>query len=229
MRGVVTYASLQRVLDHYRAGLWRADMAVVSGDLVQDDSAEAYRHFRQLLEPLRLPVLCLPGNHDVRPVMREMLAGEPFGYCGVLEQDAWLVACLDSCVEGGAGGLLAESELRRLESAIDEAAAPHVAVFLHHPPVALGSLWLDRVGLDGGERVLQRLAASGRIRLVAFGHAHQDFVGAHGRAAIVGTPSTCRQFAPGADVFAVDDSPPAYRHFELAADGTVNHELVWVN
>ena len=42
LRGTVTYESLRTVLEHYRAGDWRADLALVTGDLIQDDSAEAY-------------------------------------------------------------------------------------------------------------------------------------------------------------------------------------------
>ena len=46
---------------------------------------------------------------------------------------------------------------------------------LHHPPVALGSRWLDSVGMDNGDEALRRFAASGKVRLAIFGHVHQDF------------------------------------------------------
>ena len=49
LRGVATYASLRGVLDHYRAGDWHADIALVTGDLIHDDTAEAYGHFADLL------------------------------------------------------------------------------------------------------------------------------------------------------------------------------------
>jgi Icc protein len=50
------------VLDHYREQDWRADLVVVTGDLIQDDSAAAYEHFCQLLAALQLPVYCVPGT-----------------------------------------------------------------------------------------------------------------------------------------------------------------------
>jgi 3',5'-cyclic AMP phosphodiesterase CpdA len=43
---------LSAVLEHYRASDWRADLVVVTGDLIQDDSPEAYQHFRTLLGSL---------------------------------------------------------------------------------------------------------------------------------------------------------------------------------
>ena len=229
LRGVSTYASLCSVLEHYRRGDWRADVTVVSGDLVQDDSREAYGHFTDLLGTLAMPVYCLPGNHDVRPLMREALAGPPFHYCAAYERDDWLLACIDSCEDGRAGGVVTGAELERLDALVAASAAGHVAVFLHHPPVKMGSRWLDSVGLDNGEAVLQRFAVSGRVRVAAFGHVHQVYDAGHHGFRVIGTPSTCRQFSAGSDKFAVDDSPPAYRRFELSPDGSFQHELVWVN
>jgi Icc protein len=229
LRGVNTYASLWSVLEHYRGSDWRADVAVVSGDLIQDDSREAYGHFTDLMSALALPVYCLPGNHDLRPLMQEALAGPSFHYCTTFERDDWLIACLDSCEDGRAGGALAATELDRFDSLVAGSAAAHVAVFLHHPPVRMGSRWLDSVGLDNGDTVLRRFAASGRVRVAVFGHVHQVYDAEHHGLRVIATPSTCRQFAPGSDEFAVDDNPPAYRRFELLSDGHFQHELVWVN
>lgn len=229
MRGIVTYSSLCAVLDHYRDGDWRADLAIVTGDLIQDDSPEAYKHFCQLLSTLQLPVHCLPGNHDVRELMRTAMAKPPFHYCESLLTNNWLIIGIDTCVTDQAGGHLGDAELARLETEIAATSAPNVLVCLHHPPVLMGSKWLDTVGLDNGDQFLERIAASGKVRLAMFGHVHQPYDADHGGVNIVGTPSTCRQFAQGSDEFAVDDNPPAYRRINLHTDGTFDHELVWLD
>jgi len=229
LRGTVTYLSLSAVLDHYRDGDWRADLAVVTGDLIQDDSAGAYDHFCQLLGTLQLPVYCVPGNHDVRQLMRDAIAEPPFHYCASLLSDNWLIVGLDSCVTGQAGGHLNVAELARLEAEIAATAVPNVMVCLHHPPVQMGSRWLDTVGLDNGQEFLEKIAVSGKVRLAIFGHVHQPYDTDHGGVSIIATPSTCRQFAQGSDDFAVDDNPPAYRRISLHADGSYEHELVWLN
>ena len=228
LRGTVTYLSLSAVLDHYRDGDWRADLAVVTGDLIQDDSAGAYDHFCQLLGTLQLPVYCVPGNHDVRQLMRDAIAEPPFHYCASLLSDNWLIVGLDSCVTGQAGGHLNVAELARLEAEIAATAVPNVMVCLHHPPVQMGSRWLDTVGLDNGQEFLEKIAVSGKVRLAIFGHVHQPYDTDHGGVSIIATPSTCRQFAQGSDDFAVDDNPPAYRRISLHADGSYEHELVWL-
>ena len=228
LRGAVTYASLQAVLTHYRDSDWQADIAVVTGDLIQDDSEQAYKHFRKLLEPLGVPVYCLPGNHDVRALMQKALGQQPFQYCASTERDGWLIICIDSCVTGVAGGEISAAEYKRLEDAIAKTAAEHVMVCLHHPPVPMSSKWLDTVGLADGEKFLQCIGASGKVRLAIFGHVHQQYEADHNGVRIIATPSTCRQFARGSETFAVDDNPPAYRRITLGANGDFDSELIWV-
>lgn len=225
----MTYSSLCSVLDHYREHDWRADLVVVTGDLIQDDSAAAYEHFCQLLAALQLPVYCVPGNHDVRALMHDALSEPPFYYCASVEAGDWLITGIDSCVTGIAGGHVAADELSRMDNEIAGSSASNVMVCLHHPPVDMGSKWLDSVGLDNGEEFLSRAAASGKVRLAIFGHVHQPYDAVHSGMSIVGTPSTCRQFAQGSDDFAVDENPPAYRRISLYADGNYDHELVWLN
>ena len=43
------------------------------------------------------------------------------------------------------------------------------------------------------------------------------------------TPSTCVQFAPGSEDFALDDLSPGYRSLRLYADGSVQTEVVRVS
>jgi Icc protein len=224
----VTYSSLRSVIDHYRDNDWRADLVIVTGDLIQDDSADAYAHFCDLLAGLHLPVYCVPGNHDVRALMRDALAEPPFHYCEPVEAGDWLITGLDSCVTGRAGGHIEATELARLDNEIARSGAANVMVCLHHPPVDMGSRWLDSVGLDNGDEFLQQISTSGKVRLAIFGHVHQPYDAVHGGVRIIGTPSTCRQFAQGSDTFAVDDNPPAYRRISLQNDGTIEQELVWL-
>ena len=182
-----------------------------------------------MLQDFGLPVLCVPGNHDDRAAMRRKLSDPPFAYCGSLRAGQWEVVGIDSCVEGQAGGRVADDELERLSAMLANSDAEHHCVCLHHPPVDVHSQWLDSVGLDGSEALLDRLEAAGSVRLVLFGHVHQAVEQNRRGIRIVGTPSTCRQFMPGAKTFAVDQRPPAYRRVELNDDGSLRSELVWID
>ncbi len=228
LRGTVTQDSLQRVLDHYQAGDWRADRVIITGDLIHDDTAAAYDRFRELLLPLNMRMHCLPGNHDVRELMRPICTRPPFSYCAREEVHDWLLLSLDSCIKGDAGGEVAAEEFARLDAVVSESSAKHILVGLHHPPVPMGSKWLDTVGLTNGEELLERLQAIGRVRLLLFGHVHQPYGAEHYGIQVIGTPSTCSQFSPGSDDFAIDDRPPAYRRITLQSDGSSESELIWV-
>lgn len=224
----MTADSLQAVLDHYNAADWRAHRALVTGDIIQDDSEAAYDRFRDLLLPLKLRVHCVPGNHDIRKLMKAVCVRPPFSYCAWEEIDEWLLVGLDSCVNGTAGGEVSREELDRLGNIVMSSGARHVLVYLHHPPIPMGSKWLDSVGLANGDEVLECLRTLGRVRALTFGHVHQEYDDVYEDIRILATPSTCAQFKPGSDEFAIDDKSPAYRRVELHPDGAVTTELQWV-
>lgn len=226
LRGTNTAQSLDAVISDYSDADWSADFVIVSGDIVQDDSAGAYRHFRRRLEALGVPVLVCPGNHDVPALMEAELAEAPFAICETTRVGAWTVIGLSTYEDGTAGGRLAERELKRLEKAADT--DNPVLVFLHHPPLDLGSRWLDSVGLSNKEEFVAAITRLDQVRCVLFGHAHQDVETDIGGVTVLGTPSTCRQFKPKSDTFAVDDTPPAYRRLTLHDDGAIEHTLHWV-
>lgn len=228
LRGTKTYDSLAEVIAHVQSSGWQADLVVATGDIVQDDSAAAYERFRELLEPVGLPVYCIPGNHDVRRLMRAALQEPPFHYCETAALDSWLLVGLDSCREGYAGGAVSAAEMERLEAEISASDAEHVLVCMHHPPVPMHSRWLDEVGLENAAELLALLKDLEPVRAVLFGHVHQAYDEQHGNVRVVGTPSTCRQFLPASDSFAVDDRPPAYRRVVLGSDGTFDTQLVWI-
>lgn len=194
----------------------------------QDESAGAYQRFIELISPLQLPVHCVPGNHDIRKLMQEAISSPPFYYCDATEMENWLIVGLDSCESDRAGGAIDAAEYQRLDQAIDSSDADHVMLCLHHPPVPMGSAWLDTVSLDEPDIFFERVGASGKVRLAIFGHVHQAYDREHHGVQIISTPSTCSQFKPGSDDFAVDERPPAYRRIYLHADGQFETELVWV-
>ena len=204
-------------------------MVAMTGDLIQDNSRAAYDRFCDLLSTLNLPVYCVPGNHDIRELMRAAVSRDPFHYCASVRINNWLITGIDSCIDDGAGGRVGDDEMERLAKILAETSAEHVMICLHHPPLPVGSKWLDQVGLKNGDEFLRMIAQSGIVRAAIFGHVHQEFDDEYESVRIIGTPSTCRQFMIASDEFALDDNPPAYRRLSLHTDGSVENELIWVN
>ncbi len=204
----------------------RPVLVVASGDLSQDGLGGGYRRLREALLTLDCPVLCLPGNHDDPAEMARLLAGGMIGFMHPWREGGWRLLPLDSCLPREVGGRLAESELARLERWLEEAPECHTLVALHHPPVAVGSKWIDALGLENGEALLRLVR--GRVKGVLFGHVHQAFDGEEGGVRLLGAPATSMQFSPGIDDFSIDTRPAGYRRLTLHPGGTLDTEVVWV-
>jgi 3',5'-cyclic-AMP phosphodiesterase len=227
LRGVATLPALTAALKQARSHDWPPDAVLVTGDLVQDDPA-GYPHFRRLFGALGLPVLCVAGNHDEPQAMRRELAGEPFVLGGFVDLGRWRIVLLDSCILGSARGAISEQSLADLETALASAGERHCMVCLHHHPVPMESRWLDSVGLTNAAEFLQTIDRHKNVRAIVWGHVHQSYDSLRKGVRLLATPSTCAQFLPKAQDFAVDQRPPAYRTLELRADGSLLTEVVWV-
>ena len=111
--------------------------------------------YRWLAEALDAPprLACLAGNHDD---VQHLATALPMPKS--LEMDGWRIVLLHTGVPGEDGGHLSESELSFLEETLSAVTQPTL-IALHHPPVALGSRWLDAIGLsNAGEfwRLVER-------------------------------------------------------------------------
>jgi Icc protein len=226
LRGVETDSSLHAVLEDALARVAEFSAVLVTGDLVQDDSS-GYLRFRSIFGNFKKPVLCIPGNHDEPEAMRRELAGAPFQICGSHEADGWQFIMLDSYDPGHVGGRLTPAELARLDATL--AASPkHAMVCLHHHPITMGSRWLDTVGLAAPEEFWRVIDAHAHVRAVVWGHVHQVYDGQRGPVRLYATPSTGAQFLPKSDRYELDSQPPAYRHFDLHADGRIDTAVHWI-
>ncbi|MFO7286082.1 MAG: 3',5'-cyclic-AMP phosphodiesterase [Gammaproteobacteria bacterium] len=228
MRGVRTYETFLAVLERARrCERWPPAAVLVTGDIVQDESRAGYERFRATLEPLGLPVFCIPGNHDDPNVMSEVLTGGSFHVGGEFRFDGWSLILLSTYLAGEDAGELGDRRLERLDAVLAEHADRHVLIAMHHHPLPLGSRWLDGVGLRDAERFLAVLDKHPHVRAVVCGHVHQVSDLERRGVRFLSTPSTCSQFLPKSEFFALDKLPPGFRWLVLNADGRLETELGW--
>lgn len=227
LRGTPTLPALHATLEAAADDLCGSEAILVTGDLVQDDPA-GYGPFRDIFRDLGRPVLCVPGNHDLVPPMRKTLAEAPFRIGGTHDFGNWRVVMLDSSVPGEVAGHLAPAALAELDAALAAAPGQHALIALHHHPVPMRSAWIDVLGLTNADEFFAVLDRHPQVRAVIFGHVHQAFESTRGGVRLLGTPSTCSQFRPRVDNFAVDEQPPAWRTLRLYANGSIDTEVGWV-
>jgi len=227
LRGIATRPALEAALALARRREAQWDALLLTGDLVQDDAA-GYGQVRELFGASTVPVYCIPGNHDEIGAMRAALAAQPFQIGGTACHGEWLLVMLDSYLQGMTAGRVGEQELERLDAALAAHPGRHALVCLHHHPVPMGSRWLDSVRLENPAALFDVLDRHSNVRLLVWGHVHQAWEGTRRGVRLLCTPSTCAQFKPGSDGFAIDQRPPGYRWFRLHADGRADTGVEWV-
>ena len=226
-RGINTQASLDAVLDRARADpRWPPDAIVVTGDIVHDESRAGYLRFRKILEALGPPAFCVPGNHDHPEVLAESLATPRIQVCGDTQLGTWRVILLSTFGEGEVAGALGSAELARLEETLEEYPGEHTLICMHHPPIPMGSAWLDTPGLRDAGEFVQLVRRHAHVRAVLWGHVHQASDRQVDGVRFMSTPSTCAQFRPVSDEFNVDNLPPGMRWLALQPDGGLTTEVV---
>ena len=230
MRGVTTQATFLAVLDHARKDpRWPPDAILVTGDIVQDESRAGYERFRKMLAPFELPVFCIPGNHDDPVLMAELLMTPPFQVGGDTKLGEWRVLLLSTFQRGEDAGAIGPDGLTELDESLKKFSDEHVLICMHHQPLPMGSAWLDGVGLRDADQFLAIIDRHSRVRGVVWGHVHQASDRERNNVRFMSTPSTCSQFLPDSDFFALDDRPPGLRWLQLEPDGGITTDVEWVD
>lgn len=218
--GVNTRDSLDAVIAHIKQSRITPDLILATGDLAQDGSPEAYQVLKHKLQQFDCPALWIPGNHDNASHLRAAVAGTPADQRSLV-MGGWLFILLDSAVPGKVYGELAASELAFLQGQLAAHPGMPTLVALHHHPVDIGSDWMARIGLRQPEQLWAALGQSEQVRVLLWGHIHQEWDTYQGGMRLLATPSTCIQFTSGSRRFAVEDIAPGYRWLELYPNGNL--------
>lgn len=218
LNGVPTRACLRDVLDHIAADPQAFDHVIISGDLAQDEQLETYRVIHEMINQLETPFDVLPGNHDHRGFMFQTFANidttveKRITFARTV--GAWRLVGLDSRIPGDVPGRLGNGQLDWLSETLAAHPRPTL-LFVHHPPFPVGSEWIDRIGLEDAEELMDVVAKCPWVRGISAGHVHQTFDARRGDVRLMTSPSTAFQFEPDSPSPAYQPIPPGYRVFEF--------------
>ena len=212
----------------------RPDAVLLSGDLADAASDEAYEQAHELLAPLGLALHAIPGNHDDRDLLRARFGpgpappGTPVHFaveCGALR----LIGC-DSTNPGHESGALGAERLAWLERTLKNRPETPTLLALHHPPVLTGLRSMDAIALAPEDRLaLEALLSSHpQVQAITCGHVHLTMTCAFaGRPMLVcpSTNSVLRLDLRGRDdiPFTVSDQPLGFAVHALVDGRLVSH------
>jgi len=218
---VDTQASLKEVLGLARENDWPVDTILATGDLVHDARTIAYERLLEVFTSIEEPVFCLPGNHDSPDLMYELLNTSNVHTSKSIEIGAWVIIMLDSFLLNTHAGQLQQDELDLLGELLDKHQDKHVLVCLHHPPVEIGSVWMDGMRLNNPQEFFAILDRYHHVKAVLWGHIHQEFNAERKGIRLMASPSTCVQFMPESGEYRKDDRAAGYRYLKLHSSGEI--------
>lgn len=216
--GVNTRDSLAAVVALAKQDTAAPDLILATGDLAQDGSETAYRAFADALRNFSCPSVWLPGNHDDVATLQSVIAGSDAARRQVLA-GGWHFVQLDSSLNGEVHGELSSHELAFLESALTDHPDLPTLVTLHHHPVDIGCEWMANIGLRNRQAFWHIVDRFPQVKVVLWGHIHQEFDAVRKGVRLLATPSTCIQFESGSREFSVEEKAPGYRWFNCYPSG----------
>ncbi|MFE2970147.1 metallophosphoesterase family protein [Streptomyces sp. NPDC059340] len=205
--GVNATQSLRRILADLE-GLQAVDVVVISGDIADDGSLEAYAAAREIVSEFAaerdVPVLYSTGNHDEREAFTKILGSghlDPHGNdradtvltstvgerAAVSLIDGYRFVTLDSLVPGKGYGWISEEQLAWLRGVLASPAPRGTVLVFHHPPITLDVEVQHALGLQNPTDLADAIRGSD-VQLILCGHFHLQIFGYLESAAVWVTP-----------------------------------------
>jgi 3',5'-cyclic AMP phosphodiesterase CpdA len=195
-RGINARESLRRMLTDL-AAVPDVDAVVVSGDVADDGSPEAYTAARDMVREFarrkRAPVIFCTGNHDERGAFAKVLGsghldadGDDLAVAVADSPEGERAAAsiiggrrfitLDSLVPGKVYGRVGARQLDWLRAVLAVPAPRGSVVVLHHPPITLDVEIQQALGLQNAAELADAVRGTD-VRLILCGHFHLQLFG----------------------------------------------------
>ncbi len=194
--GVNATRSLTRMLADL-AAVRDVDAVVVSGDVADDGSPEAYTAARDLIGAFAsarsVPVIFSTGNHDERGAFSKILGSGHLDALGndraetvidtaageraaVSTVDGYRFVTLDSLVPGMGYGRIGADQLSWLRGVLQTPAPRGTVLVFHHPPITLDVEVQRALGLRDPAELADAIRGSD-VQVILCGHFHLQIFG----------------------------------------------------
>lgn len=214
--------SFHAVMQYIQQQYPHIDAIVHTGDLAQVPVQETYSRYLAYMQPLGIPFYQTPGNHD-------NIDHFPFhnnqNQVHAIHFGQWSVVLLNTAVRGKVDGWLGSEQLQQLQQVLEQLQQQFIIVACHHHPFDMKSKWIDQHKLKNTPHLTEILAQYNNVKAVVCGHVHQDSLNELHDIQFLSTPSTCVQFKPLSEDFALDQVAPGFRVLHLQANGLLQTKI----
>jgi 3',5'-cyclic-AMP phosphodiesterase len=205
--GVNARQSLRQMLGDLEA-VQDIDVIVITGDIADDGSKEAYHAARELIGEFarsrNVPMIYSIGNEDERQAFGEVLGSGHLDATGhdraegvvsssdheraaVSDAAGYRFVTLDSLVPGKGYGWISQTQLKWLRAVLSEASPKGTILAFHHPPIALDVEVQHALRLQNSSDLAEAIRDTD-VQLILCGHFHMQIFGYLEAAAVWVTP-----------------------------------------
>lgn len=211
-----------------RAQMLGASAFLLTGDLINNGTTADYDALFGSLKQTGKPFFALAGNHDVSfehnahlpydkrfltPPLAANLPDKRLISNAVLPFSGFNLIILDSTVLGKEHGFLTDNTLDFLARTLTQNLKIPTIIALHHPPVTVGSAWIDALGLKNPQALASVVQSLSNVTAIVAGHVHQATILPFAGTQVYTAPALSRQFLPNSDAFALDNKAAGFALF----------------
>lgn len=216
----------------------KPDVLFITGDLTDCGLPEEYDLVRNYLQPVKMPVYVIPGNHDRRDNMRAAFSDHPYLNIGggdlmnfVIDDYPVVMIGLDTVVAGQDHGIMDAPRLDWLAVQLEKYKDKPVMIFMHHPPFSTGMYYMDQINCLGGDEMAEIIAKYPNVERVVAGHHHRAVYRRWAGTIGAVIPSVAHQVMfgleenpQGREIMTME--PPAFSLHQWSADtGVISHQI----
>jgi Icc protein len=200
---------------------------IATGDMSESGSVESYNLIKQGFSEVNIPVHIIPGNHDNLDNMNSTLMDNLVTYKNNISFDNWAFYFLDTVVDGENYGYISNNSLKKFLENIRNATAKNIGVIMHHQPIDVGTPLIDRLNIKNANILSTSAFRDSRIKIILFGHVHNDYEFKLNNTVYSSAPATCFQFKKGASKLEIEYNV-GYKIYTFEAD-TFYSNTQWLN
>ena len=195
-----TASPLKRTVEHINRLNPNPDLVLVTGDLVDEGAPESYIYLRQLLLPVRPPLVIIPGNHDHKENLRKVFPehdylhhfieeeGEKY-ICFTLENFPVRLIGLDTVTPGEHGGGFGSKRRTWLQRTLSVRSEVPTLIFMHHPPFASAIGHMDKEEFRGWKEFQSLNSKHPQVERILCGHLHRPVFRRFGGTIVTACPA----------------------------------------
>ena len=120
------------------------------------------------------------GNHDHRNKLKQIISNknliDKYGFINFsLDEFSIRIIAIDTVIDKTIEGKISETTFNWLKNELDKDLIKPTIIFMHHPPINIGSILFDNIKCKNGNKFLQLVSKYKNILKIVFGHVHCKF------------------------------------------------------